>query len=457
MPGSYRLLPALLLPLLVGAPGCGRGAPPLLLLVTSDTLRADQLGAYGAPPEQTPRLDALFAESQVFRLAYAPSGHTLPSLSALMTGRHPEELGMLENASMMGSEFTTLASVLRLHGWRTAAVVSNFVLRRGTGVEHGFELYDDHLPDREPNRDVPERRAADTTEAALAALDRLAEPPGWGAFLWVHYQDPHGPYLPPAGRRERFLEAERDAAGGRRQLALDPWSLGLGSLPLYQYVEGRYDVAFYRAGYRGEIAYLDAEVGRLLDGVAARGRLAEAIVVFTADHGEGLGERDYWFAHGEYLTDPLVRVPLALRVPGRAPELRSDPASLLDLLPTLLALAQIDVPEGYPGRDLLAPGAEAAQPEIYLAALRGASLPRFGLVAEGYKYLATLRQGEAVEELYRLGDESRELGAERPGQLREMRERLERLRGELRRLPPRRQVLSDEERERLRRLGYAVD
>ncbi len=447
-------LGAALLLCLVVASACGRGTSPRwLVLLTCDTLRADRLGAYGGSAGLTPNLDALLEKSLVFGAAFAPSAYTLPSLSALMTGRHPEELGMLENVSQLRAE-ASLASVLRLHGWRTGAVVSNYVLREGTGMELGFEYYDDTYPQSEANRNLPERTASDTTAAALAMVERLRAEPAVGAFLWVHYQDPHGPYLPPDGRRERYLELERLAPDGRRQLAAGPM-MGVASIPVYQYVEGEHEVAFYRAGYAGEIAFFDQEIGRLLTGLEERGIGRDAIVVFTADHGEALGENDYWFAHGEYLTDPLVRVPLGIRVPGGAPGRRADPAALVDLLPTLLHLVGIAMPSGHPGRDLLAPGAAHARPEIYLAALRGATVPRFGLVADGYKYLWSEEPEGRREELYALGEESRDLSGERVEMLGEMRARLERIRGGLRRpIAERRQELTPAESERLRRLGY---
>ncbi len=447
---------ALLLVLLCSAPGCGGTDEGLVLLLTSDTRRADRLGGYGGPQDLTPNLDALLAESVVFASAFAPCSYTLPSVSALMTGRHPEELGLASNTSRVGTDFATLAGVLDLHGWRTGAVVSNYVLREGTGISRGFEHYDATFPDKEANRDMPERTAGDTTDAALHLLDRMREGDSAPLFLWVHYQDPHGPYLPPEGHRERFLEAERRVPDGSRWLDVAGQS-GVGSIPLYQYVEGQHEVAFYRAGYDGEVSYLDQELGRLLEGVDARGLLADAVVVFTADHGEGMGENEYWFAHGEFLTDPLVRVPLAVRAPGLAPGQRGDVAGLVDLFPTVLALAGIEQPGGYPGRDLLAAGAEEAEPEIYLAGLRHASVPRFGLIADGYKYLRSEGRIGTVEHLYRLGDEEKNLGLEEPERLAELRQRLARLRAGLRRVPERRQELTETERERLRALGYVVE
>jgi arylsulfatase len=321
------------------AAGCrdAAGPPHHLVLITVDTLRADRLEAYGGALGLTPHLDALARQSEVFFRAYAPSSFTLPSVSAIMTGRYPQELGIWKNESGVPASASTLASELRGRGWRTGAVVSSFVLRKRSGMAAGFDLFDDVLPQREAVRKWPERIAGDTTAAALGVLEDCTAGADTRCFLWVHYQDPHGPYAPPGDRRRRFLEAEREAPDGRRLLPVRGGA-PLGTIPPYQFLEGRRDVAFYRAGYDAEVQYMDEEVGRLLDAFAERGLAKRTAVVFAADHGEALGEGDYWFAHGEFLTDSLVRVPLLIRDPRRSPRRREDLVSLVDLYPTLLAL-----------------------------------------------------------------------------------------------------------------------
>jgi arylsulfatase A-like enzyme len=433
----------------------GRSHPHLILLLTVDTLRADRLMAYGGPPELAPRLNTLLADAEVFRFAYSPASYTLPSMAALHTGRYPEELGVLGNIARMGSDFATLAGVLKLHGWRTGAVVSNYVLREGGGFANGFDDYDATFPQLEANREMPERIAEDTTQAGLTLVDRMLDDGSERLFLWIHYQDPHGPYLPPPGRRERFLG--REPTRPVRELPVEH-QRGIGAIPLYQYVEGQRDPDFYRAGYDGEVSYLDDEISRLLDGLDERGLLAAAEIVFAADHGEGLGEDDYWFAHGEYLSDPLVRIPLAIHTPDRGGRMREDPASLVDVFPTILAFASVDVAASYPGRDLLAEGAEAGGRDVYLATLRGSTVPRFGLVAGGYKYVRS-GVGDAVEEeIFAVDGGKSPAGAEAEELVASMRERLEDFQRGLRRSSREtRRELTPTERERLRTLGYLVE
>jgi arylsulfatase A-like enzyme len=448
----------LALPLLLSLAGCrDHPVPPrLLLLISVDTLRADRLGSYGSDLDLTPNLDALAAQSQVFEWAFAPTSFTLPSVSSLLTGRQPEEIGVLGNRSALGPAVPTLASALRARGWRSAAVVSNLVLRRNCGLAAGFDVYDDLLPDREATRKWPERIAADTSDAALAILDGFPSEGGERLFLWVHYQDPHGPYTPPEGLREHYLAAERARPDGRRQLPEATGRGGRGRIPTYQVVGENREVAFYRAGYDAEVHYLDAEVGRLLRALTERGLSDATLVVFTADHGESLGERDYWFAHGERLGDPLVRVPLLLRVPGLPPRRRSDVAGLVDLFPTLLHyLAGLPTDPEAPGRDLLAPEATTRDSVPYLATLGDGHTPRFGIVADGHKFVLTKRDDGWHGELFRLGHEDLELSRSEPERARHLRERLADLRANLRRgHHEARQRLSEEDRRNLQALGY---
>lgn len=435
--------------------GCGT-ARSSVILVSVDTLRADQLGAYGSSSGLSPNIDALAAESQLFERAYAPAPFTLASVSGLLSCRHPVELGVDSNESALPANVATLATLLSAHGYRTGAVVSNFVLRRQAGLDRGFDVYDDAMSAREELRNLPERSAGDTTSAALRVLDELRHA-GGPVFLWVHYQDPHGPYTPPDGFRERALpEAERTL--GERRLPFSPNDRGLGGIPRYQRVGDEDRAAFYLAGYRGEIAYLDGQIGALLAGLAERGLRGDAWIAFVADHGEGLGENDYWFAHGEYLTDPLVHVPLLLRVPGRAGSRREATASLLDVVPTLARGVGLEPPPDCRGYDLLAP---AGPPErrLVLATLRASSEPRYGLVAGAYKLLAKGAWPPGPPALYALGDESRDLAPDHADVVRRLAADLS---GDLGALAKKgssapRQELTPEERERLRALGYATD
>ena len=457
MPRSRRALRPLQLAVVLALGACrGVADPPaLLLLISVDTLRADHLGAHGSQLGATPNLDRLAEESIVFTAAYAPSSHTLTSVSALMTGRYPEEIGVRNNESAVAASVPTLAAALREAGWRTHAVVSNWVLRRSSGLAAGFDGYDDTFPQLEATRPMPERIAADTTTAALRAIQGCRAERDARCFVWVHYQDPHGPYQPPDGLRERCLERERAAPDGRRGLPLLSDFSGIGGIPDYQAIDDQREIAFYRAGYDGEVAYLDQEIGRLLAGLGAEAE--RAIVVFSADHGESLGERDLWFAHGEHLTDAQVRVPIWLRVPGRRPARRDDVASLLDLHATLLRLATAAAADPVShGRDLLAPDAAKGSSRIYLATLGGAKEKSYGWIEDGYKFIITYRDDIWQGQLFRLGDDTIDLAAPAPQLAASLRERITAFHERMPQIEPvvRAEPLSEDDRARLRALGY---
>jgi arylsulfatase A-like enzyme len=182
-------------------------------------------------------------------------------------------------------------------------------------------------------------------------------------------------------------------------------------------------------------------------------------VALTADHGESLGENDYWFGHGEDLTEVLVRVPLLLRVPGRPPRVRDDVASLVDLRRTLLALAT-GAPGGPDerGRDLLAADAPQGGSRPLLATLGGSRVPRYAIVEGEFKYVVTLEEGTWQGRLHRRGDDATDLVAPAPQVARAMRQRLE---GVLQSLPEARpadeRALSEPERAHLRALGYLAE
>lgn len=318
------------------------------ILITCDTLRADHLGCYGYERPTSPRIDQLAEESLVFDNDWSAAPLTLPSISALLAGRPPDEIGAAScsNTLLMPSSVTTLAELARAAGLVTAAVVSSSVFERVTpeqgdvGVQQGFEYYDDSLSAPFEHRNLRERNAKECTDAVLRWLDGR-EGDDDRFFLWVHYQDPHGPYLPPVEHARLFVRDHKDEA----ELPLAPDSFGKGAIPDYQVVGGQRRPGQYVDRYDAEIHAFDAEVGRLMDGLRARGVLDDALVVLTADHGESLGEKDSWFCHGETLQRELVRVPLIVKPPkalgtstlaGRVGQHETRVTSYLDVWPTVI-------------------------------------------------------------------------------------------------------------------------
>jgi arylsulfatase len=329
------------------AAATGEPPRPSVLLLTIDTLRADHLGAYGHPEPISPEIDALAERGVVFERALAASSRTAPSHASIFTSRFVRDhsIGSVNGATRLERE-PTLASLLSARGYATAAFVSNTVLQRHTGLDRGFAHYDDHLTDSESNRGtIFERRAPDTAERALDWLAGASRP--W--LLWVHFNDPHGPYDAPAPhtRHPRLTGVARGAAGDRdeRPLPVLDDQSGRGGIPAYQ-VQGELRLPReYRARYAAEVRYVDAQVGRVLAAAERAAGAAGLVVLLTADHGESLGEEGVYFAHSHGTAPDLAHVPFVLVAPGLRPGRSPQLVHHVDVLPTLLDLLGLDPPD----------------------------------------------------------------------------------------------------------------
>ena len=285
--------------------------PVDVVLITMDTTRADKLGAFGGDPGTTPALDELARQGVVFEKAYSHVPLTLPSHASLMTGLTPARTGVHDNISfVLDAAPPTLAEMFARRGYRTAAFVSSLILEYRFGLNRGFQQYDDQMSEgREGEVDLPQRRGDHTVDRALTWLQSEPSKP---VFLWVHLYDPHDPYEPPEPFASRFK--------GKR--------------------------------YDGEVAFMDAQIGRLLAAIAGRGR--PAVVAAVADHGESLGEHQEP-THGFFIYEATQHVPLILSLPGHLPSnTRVDPVvRMVDVMPTLLEITGLPTPGDIDGRSLL--------------------------------------------------------------------------------------------------------
>ncbi len=382
-------------------------------------MRADRLGAYGYAAATTPNLDRLAAQGVRFAQAQAPAPLTLPSHATILTGQLPPRHGLRQNgAPISGPGLTTLAGHLAAAGYRTGAFVGSFVLDRRFGLAQGFEVYDDEV-----ERDVSgtpgleaERPGREVVDRALAWLGQ--EDGGRPSFTWVHLYDAHAPYAPP-----------------------EPFAAAHPGRP-----------------YDGEIAAVDAEVGRLLEQLERLGLTEETVVAVAGDHGEALGEHGEP-THGVLLYEASLRVPLILSAPGLLPPgwVVEEPVGLTDLAPTLSTLAGHPWAGDREGRDLAAALRTREEP------------PRADLYAEtqyptlfGWSDLASLRRGQRKAiaaprpELYDLGRDPQELtNLWREGEEGDLLARLEELRREAAPVVAP-STLDEEARAKLESLGYVA-
>jgi arylsulfatase len=344
-----RALLPLWLALGLAAAGCGQGREPRpnLLLVSVDTLRPDRLACYGGREDIGAGLCGLARRGTRFVWAFSSAPSTAPSVASLLTSRYPSQHGVSERANTtLPDEAVSVAELLRDAGYTTAAFVSNPVLSQARNLSQGFTIYDDRSTRRERNRRrFTEREAAATSDAALAWARVAREP--W--FLWVHYQDPHGPYDPPSAA------PITDPPEAKALPVLEDHS-GYGGIPRYQVLGDLRSWDAYARRYLDEVRYLDVHLARLVADLDALG--SPLGVLLTADHGEAFGEDGYYFAHGHSLSLDQIRVPLLARPPeaGRESSVVSEAVSTLDVAPTLLAWAGLQAPAEFEGEVLPGPG-----------------------------------------------------------------------------------------------------
>ncbi len=371
------------LPLILFAlqPGTSRAADrPNIILVTLDTVRAERMGFLGSKRRLTPQLDTLARQGVVFERAYAQAPLTTVSHATILTGTYPQFHRVNDFGVLLSANLPYLPELLRAQGYRTAAFVGSLILdpRNGLapGFDRGFETFDAGYRirrGRENRYQTMERRAEEVWARALAWLEAHARAP---FFLWLHFWDPHDPYDPPAPYKQRFSAAP----------------------------------------YDGEIAYLDATLGKFFAELRARELFDGALLVIVSDHGEALGQHGEK-THGVFLYDATIHVPLLVKLPNgaRAGQRVKTRVSLVDLGPTLLEAAGLPVPSLMQGQSLLRlmEGASRADRPSYAET----DYPRR---AFGWSSLASLRAENYLfiraprPELYSLaedGDAKRNLAA----------------------------------------------
>jgi arylsulfatase len=336
--------------LLAGCNGRAPAPPPSgprtsVLLITIDTLRADHLGVYGYTRNTSPHLDALAREATVFDYAYTYWPKTRGSFVAMLTGRRDSQTGYSKTHPSLLDFNPTLASVLQAAGYRTAAVVDNGNVAAVHGYAKGFQSYRETW--QEPALATEMDRARAITQDGVRYLREA--PSAQPFFLWLHYVNPHAPYTPPAPYDTAFLDD--DARTGPRLPVVPGFH---GGIPKQWAVAGQDRLGYYVAQYDGEIAAVDAEVGRVLEALRGSPWWSDTLVVVTSDHGESLGEHGYYFDHGENVFDPTLRIPLIVSFPGsRRGERTEALVSTLDLVPTVLDVAKVSYPPDLAGRSVL--------------------------------------------------------------------------------------------------------
>jgi len=307
-----------------------------VILVTLDTVRVDHLGCYGRPGNPTPAIDRLAQEGVKFDFAISQAAVTPVSHASILTGLNPQGHGLRVIHSQTGYRLPdtvpTLATILQTSGWNTAAFLSSFTVSEHFGLERGFDVFDTGLSTAPAELLSPDgkgfwswdvgsnqRRSDATTDKALEWLNQSEDP----YFLWVHYWDPHDiRILPPKDVMEKFPPA----GDGKEQKKI--------------------------AVYDSEIHFVDLQLERLFAALEASGQAENTMVVLTADHGQGLGEHDWWFHR--LLYQEQIHIPLIVKIPGGHSGVTvKDLARTIDIFPTILRTLGLAVPADIDGEDLL--------------------------------------------------------------------------------------------------------
>jgi len=353
--------------------------PPNILLIVVDTLRADHLQPYGYARATTPNMQELLARrGVVVERAYAPSPWTIPSVASLLSGRWPGEVlphTFVEELAL-APRIPTIASVLRAHGYTTAAVMGNPTIHPGLGFERGFDGF--FAP---PSLEEGILRQHAEQVSARAA-DWLRAHRGQRTFLYVHFMDPHDPY------DNAEIVVGRSPFDDPRYAGTitgnDIHGLFLGKVPLR---DPAADVPHVVALYDAEVHHVDSFLAPLLAAIEP-GELRHTLVVLTADHGEELHDHGGW-KHGRTLYEEQLRVPLLLRWDGQlaAGTRLRGPARLIDIAPTIAEAAGAPAPPGWQGRSLLPAlrGGSAPSPPALFAEHLADGPPRAAVIGQRWK------------------------------------------------------------------------
>jgi arylsulfatase A-like enzyme len=329
-----------------------------VVLITVDTLRADRLGAYGHRSDTTPALDRLAAGGVQFADVTVQWPQTWPSIASMMTSTYPSTTGVRYSPRRpLASNHRTLAEMLSAAGYQTGAVVANATIGRRLGFDQGFDTFVESWTtasgqsstrrlEKAPGKIKELTNATTVTDQGLQVLQSFDSSRPY--FLWLHYIDPHGPYVPPPAYGDMFANTYPTETVDPRLLPeYQQQKVGGGSVIS--------DLAFYKAQYDREVRYFDDQVGRLLAAVAADAGNERTLIVVTADHGEALGEHRYYLEHGAVPYQPTAHVPLLMSFAGKVPAGRviEEPVGLIDVAPTILDTVGVEVPRDIEGRSLL--------------------------------------------------------------------------------------------------------
>ena len=322
---------------------------PNIILITIDALRPDHLSCYGYQRHTSPAIDKFANEAVVFTQSISQSTLTMPSLASLITSVYPTKHGIaVQNADFGKLNYPTIIDILKGKGYMTAVFFPY-----GKIIADWFRKTTDYLfkyPYTRKNLEAFSN-APFLTSQAITWIRRNCSSP---FFAWIHYNEPHAPYTPPFPYNTLYLED--GLYNHSRKVSLGFNSAGLGGIPFKANLNNKEDLDYYIAQYDGEIRYVDYWIGRLLDELKALRLYDGALIIISADHGEGFGEHNLYCEHGMFLYDELIKVPLIMKFPKHSPYTHmvvKKQVRLIDIMPTILSYLHCLAPKHIDGMSLL--------------------------------------------------------------------------------------------------------
>ncbi len=396
-----------------------------VVLIALDTQRADHLGCYGYTRPTSPSIDAIARRGVLFERCYAPNIPTHPSFTTMLTGKEAitHNIVNIGGGVPIADGVRLLPEILKEHGYVTAAVDS-----MGRHFKRGFDEYVNYRWDRSDPTVL--RKAETVTETALPLIERLRGQPQ-PFFLFLHYWDPHTPYLPPPRYQRRFYPRDRDPYDTSNHSMDEAWRWEPFKWYFHSWMPGVTDADYAINLYDGAIAYMDHQLRRIFAALAPV--QDDTLLILTADHGEILNEQlGYFDHHGLY--EGNIHVPLILSWPGKLPRGRRVPGFVqnLDLAPTLLDLIGVADRDGMEGISLV-PAIFGVRDGNYRELFFSEATweVKRAVRAGNWKLIDSIEQdphGRPLQELFDLRDDPREqrnLASEHPGLVRDLKERLE--------------------------------
>lgn len=317
------------------------GAPVLLIVL--DALHADHLSHLGYERGTSPNLDALAADGISFRRAFSPAPYTRAGIPSIHTGRLPDVHGMLNGNTALAPSEVTLAEMFAEAGYATRAAVANLNGSELYQMDQGFDEFDNYLMPRNGRSADFETRgtwfhqptADEYVPLVQRWLDEDGERPG---FYYLHFLEPHSPYHPPEEFKTRWLDPDYDGIFEAGHTA------DLVATVKGEIVPNEEDIAAIIAMYDATIAYVDSQVGLIVDDLKERGLYDDFVIVVTSDHGEAMFQRGRW-GHNDQLYDEMVHIPLIVKLPGNPGPVRDADSVMvtnMDIAPSLMEWCDLE-------------------------------------------------------------------------------------------------------------------